>query len=178
MAKGDGLELSLKFDPAQARKARNAFKPYLRVPQVLLGGELLQNLILERTQQRFDPVNTSNTAQKTPRNKKWRPLAKATIRSGGTQSRKLYREGTLKDSIAVIKDNLKSALYTNTGAGFRVGVRADSEAAEYARIQNQGGWAGKNNLVWIPARRFLGIGQADKIAINKLIKSVADKEGI
>lgn len=178
MAKNDGLDISLEVNSREVKRVSKAFNPYLKVPQVLFGGKLLQDLILSRTKARLDRKGSSRVAQKDPRYKPWRPLAASTIRTGGDQNRKLNRTGTLQDSITIINDTLGSALYTNTGAGFRVGVKESSPAGEYARIQNQGGWAGRGGSVYIPARRYLGIGRPDKLAVTKLIKDVMKKEGI
>lgn len=173
-----GLDVSLTLDKSSVRRTRKAFVPYLRVPQAIFGGKVLQDLILERTRKRFDKAGTSPVAQKTPRYQKWRPLAPATLRSGGTQNRKLYRTGDLRGSIQIIKDTLDNVFYTNTGAGFRVGVKRGSAAEEYAAIQNFGGKSGVGGKSVIPARRYIGIGRPDKLAVTALMKKIAKQEGI
>lgn len=74
----------------------------------------------------------------------------------------LVRTGKLRASIRMIRGGA-GAMYTNTGAGFRIGIQ-DPEVAEYARYQ-QNGVPGR-----IPARRLIGIGRLDVKAVDSLMR--------
>jgi phage gpG-like protein len=170
----DALNLELVVSAAPIPAIKKAFRPYLEIPQELFGGKVLQKYLVQRTRNRFKRKGAHPVAQTAPSGKPWKRLAPSTIARGRDTERKLFETGALSRSIVVIKDNLKNALYTNTGGGFRIGVKSDSKAGEYARIQNYGsrseGWSGRGYKTWIPARRFLGIGQPDKDAVNLWIK--------
>lgn len=118
-------------------------------------------LLLRRTLQRFD-------REEDPDGKRWVPLAPATIaikrRLGYGHKGMLKRTDTLRRSIRLIRGG-RGTVYTNTGAGVRIGVQ-NTKVAEYARIQNQG--EGR-----IPARRFLGIGRLDVKAVDSLLRRKA-----
>lgn len=162
---------------ATKRKIKRIFRPYLKVPPALFNTEILQKLMLDRTRARFESKGKNPGAQKDPRRTPWRPLKYHTIRSGGDPDRMLFRTGALRDSIIVIKDTFSAAMYTNTGGGFRIGVDESSQAGAYARVQNYGGKVGKYGTR-IPARRFIGIGHSDKLAVNKLLKGILKEQGL
>lgn len=178
-----GLNLEMEFTTvAPVRKIKKIFRPYLEIPQVLFGSTVLQKYLVQRVRNRFKSEGSNPVAQREPSGKAWPKLADSTIARGRDTSRKLFETGALSRSIVIIKDNLNNALYTNTGGGFRIGVKATGRnfkgrsPGEYARIQNYGGWSGRKTASmpqgasWIPARRYLGIGQPDKDAVNLWIK--------
>jgi hypothetical protein len=180
-----GLGFKIEFtDPTPVRSIKKRFRPYLDIPQELFGGKVLQKYLVQRVRNRFKREGSNPVAQKAPSGQSWKELAPSTIARGRDTNRKLFETGALSKSIKVIKDTLRNALYTNTGGGFRIGVKLDSargvkadrSAGAYARIQNYGGWSGRKTDAmpqgssWIPARRYLGIGQPDKDAVNLWIK--------
>ena len=117
-------------------------------------------LLLRRTLDRFDK-------EVDPDGKPWPDLSKETIRTKrrkGLGKRKLISKGEMRSAISVIRGGLGST-FTNTGAGFRIGIQ-DDRIAKYARIQNRGNRH-------IPARRFLGIGSADIKAVDALLRRKA-----
>ena len=120
-------------------------------------------MLLRRTLERFDrEVDPDGTP--------WKPLAPATViikrRLGFGHKGKLKRTEALRRSIRVIRGGL-GTVYTNTGAGFRIGVD-DPKVVEYARVQNSGADR-------IPARRFLGIGRLDVKAVDSLLRRKAQQ---
>lgn len=121
----------------------------------------IANLIRRRTLDRFD-------AERDPDNRPWVALAPATIdikrRLGYGGKGKLKRTEALRNAIRIIRGGAGS-IFTNTGAGFRIGVQ-DPKIAAYGKVQNEGD--GK-----IPARRFLGIGRLDVKAVDALLRRKA-----
>lgn len=120
-------------------------------------------LLLKRTQRRFDD-------EVDPNNQPWENLAPSTIaakrRLGFGKQGKLKRTLNLRNSIAIVKQSI-GAVYTNTGAGARIGIE-ESAAAVYGRYQNSG--LGKR----LPARRFLGVGALDIKAVDSFMRRRAD----
>lgn len=120
-------------------------------------------LLLRRTLDRFD-------AGVDPDGKPWTPLKPSTLRIkrrlGYGHKGMLKRTESLRRAIRVIRGGA-GTVYTNTGAGFRIGVD-DPKVAEYARIQN----SGSEN---IPARRFLGIGRLDVKAVDSYLRRKAQQ---
>lgn len=172
-----GLGFEINFTTSNpVREIKKRFRPYLDIPQELFGSKVLQKYLVQRVRNRFKSEGSNPVAQKAPSGVAWEDLAPSTIARGRDNARKLFETGALSRSIVIIKDNLNNALYTNTGGGFRIGVKATGRnyrgrsPGEYARIQNKGGWSGRNLASWIPARRYLGIGQPDKDAVNLWIK--------
>lgn len=121
------------------------------------------NLLLKRTQERFD-------REVTPDGVPWVPLKRSTIerkrRAGYGDKGKLKRTEALRKSIRIIKGGAGTT-FTNTGAGLRIGVE-DPEIVPRAVAQNRG--TGR-----IPARRFLGIGRLDVKAVDGLLRRRAAK---
>lgn len=118
-------------------------------------------LLHRRTLERFD-------REVTPDYVPWVELSPATLaikrRLGYGHKGKLQRTGKLRAAIRIIRGGL-GTVYTNTGAGLRIGVD-DPRVAEYAREQNDG-------TSRIPARRFLGIGALDVKAVDSLMRRKA-----
>lgn len=96
----------------------------------------------------------------------WQPLAISTLarkrQAGAGEQGMLVRSGRLRASIRLIRGGA-GAMYTNTGAGIRIGIQ-DREVAKYARYQQEG-VPGR-----IPARRILGIGRLDVKAVDALMR--------
>lgn len=120
-------------------------------------GKLLHRRHLERFDREVDPNYVP-----------WVELSPATLaikrRLGYGHKGKLQRTGALRSAIRIIRGGL-GTVYTNTGAGLRIGVE-DPRIAEYARDQNEG-------TSRIPARRFLGIGALDVKAVDSLMRRKA-----
>lgn len=118
-------------------------------------GQLLLRRTLDRFAREVDPDGTP-----------WEDLAPFTLRRkkalGYGNKQKLERTGALKRSIKLIRGTAAGSIFTNTGAGVRIGVN-DTSVVDYARIQNYG--AGR-----VPARRFLGIGALDVKAVDSFLR--------
>ncbi len=123
-------------------------------------------LLERRIKERFDKeVNADN--------QKWKDLKPNTIKRKSMQgygaTKKLVREGTLRDSIKIIKGG-SGSFAINTGAGVRIGV--DDKAIDkdgdpvsvYARIQNR-----ERNQ-----RQFLGIGRLDIKSVDSFLRRAGD----
>lgn len=123
--------------------------------------EEIKDLLVGRTQRRFD-------REVDPNEKPWDKLAPSTIatkrRLGYGDKKILVRTGNLRGSIKAIRGGL-GTIFTNTGAGFRIGID-DPEIVKYARVHNRGG--GK-----IPMRKFLGIGALDIKSVDSLLRRKA-----
>lgn len=119
-------------------------------------------LLLRRTLERFDKAVD-------PDGKKWKTLSPETRRQkrrlgvGGI----LKRTKALREAIQIIRGDVTGTIFTNTGAGIRIGVK-DPKIAEYGGYHNRGA---KN----LPQRRFLGISAADVKAVDGLLRRTADK---
>lgn len=179
------LDLEIKVTPSNPIPSiKKRFRPYLDVPKALFGSKQIQKYLVQRVRNRFKAKGTSKVAQTSPKGVAWKKLAPSTIARGRDTNRKLFESGDLSKSIKVIKDTLNNALYTNTGAGFRIGVKSSSAAGEYARIQNEGGWSGRKTEAhrkgasYIPARRYLGIGPDDKKAMDTWLIRFLKKQGL
>lgn len=124
--------------------------------------EEIGGLLLERTRKRF-------AAEQDPDGRPWKPLAEVTLRRkeqlGYGDAQKLVRKGALRDAIQLIRGRADGGMFTNTGAGVRIGI-TDPEIAEYARVQNKGNRH-------IPSRRFLGIGRLDVKAVDSKLRRIA-----
>ena len=119
--------------------------------------EGVAQLMLRRTQQRFD-------RQVDPEGNPWAPLAPSTLvrrRKGYAGKPPLVRTGALRGAIAIIKGGTGS-VFTNTGAGFRIGVQ-NPDIAAYAAVQSRGSRH-------VPARPFLGVSDLDVRAVDGFIR--------
>lgn len=119
-------------------------------------------LLYRRTMNRFEREVTPNYAP-------WAELKPSTLRRktalGYGDKQKLERTGKLKKAIQIIRGRADGGTFTNTGAGFRIGI-VDPEVAKYATLQNNGDSR-------IPARRFLGIAALDVKAVDSLLRRKA-----
>lgn len=124
-------------------------------------------LLLKRTLTRFD-------AEVDPDGNPWAPLKQTTIlrrRSMGLgPTPKLVRTRDLRSAIKLIKGGIQGAIFSNTGAGVRIGID-DPEIAKYGRVQNYGDGR-------VIARRFLGIGRLDVKAVDSLLRRKAVQLGL
>lgn len=121
--------------------------------------EELGNLLLKRTLERFD-------REVDPDGNPWAPLADTTIqtklRLGFGGMGKLKRTTKLRNSIRLIRGDVTGTIFTNTGAGVRIGI-SDEERVDVGRVHN----LGTNR---IPQRRFLGIGALDVKAVDSFLR--------
>lgn len=122
-------------------------------------------LLLRRTLDRFD-------REVDPDGKPWPALAGSTLErrkraNGFVGKPKLVQTGELRASIQLIRGG-EGTLYTNTGAGGRIGIEGDEALVGKARAHQRGY---KN----IPVRRFLGIGKNDVTAVDGLLRRTAAK---
>lgn len=109
-----------------------------------------------------------------PDGQQWVALSPHTVenkRAAGARypKRPLLGSLTLRDSITRVRD---TAIRTNTGFGFRIGVNPDSPAYEYAVTHQRGGRVGRNP---VPQRRFLGVSPLDVRAVMGLLRRETDK---
>lgn len=116
-------------------------------------------LLLRRTLDRFD-------RQLTPEGTLWAPLKDTTLarkkREGFGDKPSLVRTNEMRKSIRVLRGMATGAVYTNTGAGLRIGID-NPEAVSRARANNAG-------TSRIQARRFLGVGRLDIKAVDSLLR--------
>lgn len=119
-------------------------------------------LLLDRTRKRF-------LAEVDPDNVPWKPLAEVTLRrkaqEGYGAEQKLVRKGAMRDAIKLIRGRVDGGMFTNTGAGVRIGI-TDPDIAKYGLVQNRGS---RN----VPRRRFLGIGRLDVKAVDSKLRRLA-----
>ena len=114
-------------------------------------------LLLRRTLDRFD-------REVDPDGDRWVPLksgtqrVKARLGVGGILKRTLR----LRNSIRLIRGSVTGLIFTNTGAGIRIGV-ADPTAAVYGGYHNRG-------VRPNPQRRFLGIGELDVKSVDSFLR--------
>lgn len=146
----------------------------------IFGGNRLENLLLERTKERFEPKGSNPNAQRSPFGDYWLPLSPETNRKTNTNtSQLLVDSGQLRDAITIVRGNMRqAAIESPGGGGFTIGVLSSSSAADYAALHQFGGFAGKNNKVFIPARPFLGISKQDSIAVDNVMVRVLKGFGI
>ena len=119
-------------------------------------------LLLRRTLTRFDE-------EVDPDRKPWAPLAKTTLerrrRAGGYSGKKiLVQTGVLRSAIRIIRGDASGAIYTNTGAGVRIGVGDESVTGRAAAHQKG---------IGVPRRKFLGVGPLDIRAVDGLMRRAA-----
>ena len=122
-------------------------------------------LLLRRTLARFD-------REVDPDGKPWPALASETLarrnRANGYPGKpKLVQTGELRASIKLLRGG-EGSVYTNTGAGGRIGIEGDENLVGKARAHQRG----YGN---IPVRRFLGIGRNDVTAVDGLMRRIATK---
>lgn len=119
-------------------------------------------LLLARTRARF-------LREVDPDYRPWKPLAEVTLRrkrqEGYGSEQKLVRKGAMRDAIQLIRGRADGGMFTNTGAGIRIGI-TDPDIATYGVVQNRGNGR-------VPARRFLGIGRLDVKAVDSKLRRIA-----
>ena len=147
------------------------------VPKELMGTatvRYIENLLLERTQDRFKTKTDPDGAP-------WAPWAPSTpkrrakklesgevtpsafgIAHGGI----LVLSGSLAESIEIKRTQADRGFAVGTGGGFRIG-----SSHPLARIHQQG-------TRHIPARPFLGVGTADSILVERHLQRAARRAGL
>ena len=125
----------------------------------------LGKLLVRRTLERFD-------REVDPGERPWKALKTDTLkrRSGSGSTKILNRTGALRGAIRLIRGG-QDSIYTNTGAGVRIGVD-DPRQLTKARTHQRGYPKGN-----IPARRFLGIGKNDVKSVDSFLRRRADVAG-
>jgi len=159
-------------------KVKQVFSRITTGVQSVLAKKRLEDLLLKRTLERFDPPGSRKYAQKAPPiGKPWAPLSPYTRRKKNVnRSQKLVDTGKLRSSIGIVKRNMEgSVLQSPTGGGFSIGIKPGSKASKYARIHQFGGYAGVNRKVYIPARRYLGIDKTDIVSVQRLVNNIMKK---
>lgn len=122
-------------------------------------------LLLKRHLTRFD-------AEKDPDGEPWKALkpSYAARKAREVGPRKLLvTTGEMRKSIQIIRGDDTGTIFTNTGAGIRIGIR-NPRVIVRARTHNRGYPRGK-----VPMRKFLGIGKLDIKAVDSLLRRQADK---
>lgn len=139
--------------------------------------EQIGDLLLKRTQARFD-------RQVDPDGMAWKPLAEYTLRrkqqEGYGSKNILVRTEALRKAIKLIRGRADGTIFTNTGAGVRIGIDPKAvsvvptkkgsrteRVADYAIVHQKGS---KN----VPKRRFLGIGRLDVKAVDTFLRRRGD----
>jgi hypothetical protein len=117
-------------------------------------------LLLRRHLKRFDE-------QVDPSGRPWKPLAASTLARRGRanksqSSRILYQTGQLRAAIRIIRGDVTGSIFSNTGAGVRIGV-SDPDQVGKARVHNYG-------YGYTSQRRFLGVGPLDIRAVDALMR--------
>lgn len=123
-------------------------------------GELLLKRTLERFDREIDPDGIP-----------WKDLSPVTVfikrRMGYGNKGKLKRTEALRNSIKLLRGSVQGTIFTNTGAGRRIGIEAGKQA-DVGRAQNYG-------TDRIPARRFLGIGARDVKSVDSFLRRRAQQ---
>lgn len=155
-----------------ANRVAAILRSYRNAIGIVIAQGRVETLLLRRTKDRFAPAGTNARAQRDPSGRPWKELAPSTLlRRKGDPKRKLYQSGALLNSIDVVRRNMTATvLRSASGGGFSIGIRPGSQADKYARIHQFGGYAGRGNKVRIPARRYLGIGKADAVAVRRMMR--------
>ena len=124
--------------------------------------EGVSKLLLTRTLARFDK-------QVGPDNDPWEALKPNTLqrrRRDFAGKPPLVRTGKLRGAIGIIKGG-SGSVFTNTGAGFRIGIQ-NPDIAAYAAVQSRGSRH-------VPARPFLGISDLDARAVDGFLRRRVEK---
>lgn len=154
-----------------AEKIRRRIQAIQAGTAVALNPDNLENLLVRRIKQRFDrAVDADGRA--------WPPLAERTVllKKNAAHQDPLKRTGLMYDSIRRIRKGSADKFAVSTGAGFRIGV--DNEVASvYARLMNNGFFHVRAKR-WIPARRFLGIGELDRKAVDNHLRRYIIRQGL
>jgi phage virion morphogenesis protein len=126
--------------------------------------EEIGELLLARTLRRFD-------AEIDPDGKRWPELShghQERRARDGHSGKMLNVSGALRGSIQLIRGAVDfGTVYTNTGAGVRIGVEPGEQAMK-AYVHNYG-WKRKPGGP-IQQRRFLGIGQLDVKSVDSFLR--------
>lgn len=128
----------------------------------LVSRQRLGDFLLRRMLARFD-------REEDPDGRKWK--ARSTAKRA--RSHKLLNEtGELRSSIGVLGGEGGTGFGVNTGAGFRIGVRAHSVTDSHGRTINPAvyGKVHQQGNGHVPQRRFLGIGALDVKAVDSLLR--------
>ena len=108
-------------------------------------------LMLDATQENF-------ASQSSPEGDAWAPLAPATVEERGSASPILERSGALRAGIHAAPEATRAV------------VR--SLPLPYAAIHQQGGQAGRNRAVTVPARPYLGWGPKSIAEVTELAEEM------
>lgn len=146
-----------------------------RIKQVLsvavvveLAGPYMKRRTLERFDREVDPDENP-----------WKKHAPSTLRrrrsKPGTRMKNgrpkiLEDSGQMRNAIRAIRGRADGAVYTNTGAGVRIGI-TDPKQVPKAFV-HQRGWE------HVPQRRFLGVGRKDTDAISAMLRRAAERAGL
>ena len=159
----------LSIEVSGARKLRRYFTAIQFGKKDIFTKGKIEELIIKRTRMRFARGGTNELAQKDPDKRSWpRPRQKLRSRIKGKtrdQRQILKDTGALRDSIKAIRGKLATGVASPTGAGVSIG-----SSLPYARWHQLG-----EPELKIPRRRFLGIGNADIRAVDKLIVGIMRK---
>ncbi|HLJ89571.1 MAG TPA: phage virion morphogenesis protein [Candidatus Angelobacter sp.] len=149
--------IGIAINDQQVQIALRNFNQRLN-PQPILKiiGQIMRSSIVRTFQDQGSPPGS------------WRPLSPATLKrgKGGLGRKTLIQSGRLRNSVT---DN---AAYVISGNVLRIGSNLI-----YARIQQEGGLAGRGRKVRIPARPFLVVRPEDpgkiKAAIERYVQTGA-----
>lgn len=163
--------MALKQPPFLTSKIKGAskVKELLRraefATQMTLSRDGLKTLILGRHKRRFDEGGQGgelNPAQRDPDGNEWPDVSESTRRYHPNTLRLLYDTGALRKAVHVVRSQMSPRqLQSPTGGGFRIGVRGNQK--DKAEAHQKG-------TDVMPARRFLGVGKQDVVAVDNWIK--------
>lgn len=135
---------------------------------VELAGPYMKRRTLERFDKEVDPDDNP-----------WARLSRSTVlrrkRKPGTRMKNgrpkiLDDSGSMRAAIKAIRGRADGAVYTNTGAGVRIGITDPKQLAK--AFVHQRGWDRT------PQRRFLGVGRKDTDAISAMLRRAAERAGL
>lgn len=151
-----------------ATKIRRRIQRIQAGTQLVLNSGMLENLLLQRIKRRF-------VQEVDPDGRPWPPLEPATLRRKKNQ-KALQRTGDLLGAIRVIRGSHQGKFAVATGAGVRIGVD-DPRISEYGRYQNNGFYHVRAQRR-IASRRFLGVGELDRKAVDSLLRRAIIGSGL
>lgn len=146
----------------------------------ILARRRIEEFLLTKTRDRFEPAGANPFAQRTPQGRFWKPVSEGTIPKRLNKNRRqaLFNRGTLRDSLAVVRGNLFEAIRQGKASSI-IGVRRGARnkkgvlLSTVARTMQSGGDTPQGKP--IPPRVFLGISKADTKQIEKMMEDAMAK---
>jgi hypothetical protein len=146
----------------------------------------VENFLIDRIQDRFEPAGSNPYAQKSPDGRFWRQRAAATIlyRKNPNRRQALFESGSLRDSIGIVRGGLaiEGALSRGVATQVRtatVGIRPGyvNEKGNNLQIVGaflQSGGTTPNNAD-VPGRVFIGVSGRDSKELENTLQRIINK---